>query len=242
MTDSGSSNLGPEHHISQALLLGKSLDKLLYKRLSASRVRVGSRDVALCVSLLRSLDSELSAARRHLRSDAIIARRDEMSKGLLVQSGVHELQVTSVAGARDVARIESVSTTLHEVGERLREFEQSGKLEDEPFHFYSVVTWAMERLRAQRELLRHPGRELEVGSEERFDLVCRSAKGMALRFIPPKHQARYSDEWTAELHDLPVTERKFYAMRLMWRSWALRRSLNFRAGNWREKQNPWGRV
>ncbi|MBB5959278.1 hypothetical protein FHS29_005898 [Saccharothrix tamanrassetensis] len=49
--------------------------------------------------------------------------------------------------------------------------------------------------------------------------------GLAVAVLPPSHQARYQEEFRAELADLPPSRRVPHALRLLSRSWTLRRAL-----------------
>ncbi|CCH33743.1 hypothetical protein ABZ816_21895 [Actinosynnema sp. NPDC047251] len=48
---------------------------------------------------------------------------------------------------------------------------------------------------------------------------------LAVAVLPPCHQARYHEEFRAELADLPPARRIPHAVRLLSRSWLLRRAL-----------------
>ncbi len=51
------------------------------------------------------------------------------------------------------------------------------------------------------------------------------ATGLAVRLLPPVDRARYREEFATELADLPRCDQAPYAVRLVCRSWSLRRSL-----------------
>jgi len=54
---------------------------------------------------------------------------------------------------------------------------------------------------------------------------CRRLVGLAVTFLPVGHQARYEEEFRAELADLPAHKQVPHAIRLVTRSLVLRRAL-----------------
>jgi DnaK suppressor protein len=62
----------------------------------------------------------------------------------------------------------------------------------------------------------------------RLNRKTQCATGLAVRLLPPADRARYREEFATELADLPRCEQAPYAVRLVCRSWSLRRSLTGR--------------
>lgn len=68
----------------------------------------------------------------------------------------------------------------------------------------------------------------QAGSAIRPARRTRCASGLAVRLLPPADRARYREEFAAELADLPRVDQAPHAIRLVGRSWSLRRSLTGR--------------